>query len=356
MSAPKLAGRRIRRWRKAMVLAAMITAECGAATPRAVGTVPTTAATAARPAVPAAAPTVFAGTLVPARGGTAWPVGEFSSATGQLLRQLTAPPAGASDLVLAVRGGSVYFAAWRRAGLLSGVWRVPLAGGPARLVRAGAIGYVLSPDGRMAASLVDVDHGRTTEIVVTSLVTGRHSTIVMATSRPGYGTVGVTNLAWAPDDTHLAVQVVDAAFASEVMVFDTRTARSIRDGRTVPCPGRCAARFPAYLRTGTLTYVTEQLSPSGTSPMTLVSWTGRGQPTRLVTIWGDPGPLPDLLGVSTTPQGAAVWVLSAQTSAGRRLAWHATIWRWSGGPPVQVRTFPPVTQPPAGYELTDIAW
>lgn len=350
MSAPKLAGRRIRHGRKALVLAAMVTAGCGAATSPAAGTVP---ATAARPAVLAAVPALFAGTLVPTRDGTAWPVGVFSSATGQLLRQLTAPPAGASNLVLAVRGGWVYFAAWRRPGLLSGVWRVPLAGGPARLVQAGAITYVLSPDGRMAASLVDVDHGRTAEIVATNLVTGHRSTIVIATSRPGYGTVGVTNLAWAPDDTHLAVQVVDAAFASDVMVFDTRTARSLRDGRTVPCPGRCAAKFPAYLRTGTLTYVTQQLPPHGTSLITLVSWTG-GQPTKLVTMAA--GTLPEVQGVSTTPQGTAIWVLQTQTSAGGRLAWRSTIWRWSGGPPVRVRTLPPVTQPPAGYELTDIAW
>ena len=353
MSAPKLAGRRIRHGRKALVLAVMVTAGCGAATPPAVGTVPALAAPAARPAVPAAASALFAGTLVPTRGGTAWPVGVFSSATGRLLRQLTAPQAGASDLVVAVRGGWVYYAAWRRAGLLSGVWRVPLAGGPARLVQAGAITYVLSPDGRMAASLVDVDHGRTAEIVVTNLVTGHRSTIVIATSRPGYGTVGVTNLAWAPDDTHLAVQVVDAAFASDVMVFDTRTARSLPDGRTVPCPGRCAAKFPAYLRTGTLTYVTQQLPPHGTSLITLVSWTG-GQPTKLVTLAA--GPLPEVQGVSTTPQGTAIWVLQTQTSAGSRLAWRSTIWRWSGGPPVQVMTLPPVTQPPAGYELTDVAW
>jgi hypothetical protein len=351
----KPAARRVPPGRAALILAiaTMVTAGCGAATPQAAGTVP--AAAAVRPAAGAPTPPVFAGTLVPARGGTAWPAGVFSSATGQLLRQLTGPPAGASDLVLSVRGGWVYFAAWLRDGVLSGVWRVPLAGGPARLVQAGAITYVLSPDGRMAASLVTADHGRTTEIAVTSLVTGHRSTIVMATSRPGYGMVGVTTLAWAPDDTHLAAEVVYAAFASDVMVFNARTARSIRDGRTVPCPGRCAAKFPAYLRTGTLTYVTEQLSPNGTSPITLVSWAG-GKLTRLVTMRDGPGPLPLLQGESTTPQGAAIWVLQTQTRAGARLAWRSTIWRWPGGKPVRIRTLPPVTQPPAGYELTDIAW
>jgi len=168
-------------------------------------------ALAVRPTAGAATPPVFAGTqrllathdggrswpstLVPTHRGTAWPAGMFSSATGKLLRQLTAPSAGESDLVLAVRGGRVYFAAGLRVGLLSGVRRVPLAGGPARLVRAGAITYVLSPDGQMAASLVTADHGRTIEIVVSNLFTAYRSTIVMATSPPGYGTVGVTNLA-----------------------------------------------------------------------------------------------------------------------------------------------------------------
>jgi hypothetical protein len=162
MSVLKPADRRVPLGRAALILAiaAMVTAGC-AATPQAPGTVP--AAAAVRPAAGAATPPVFAGTLVPTRGGRAWPAGVFSSATGQLLRQLTGPPAGASDMVLSVRGGWVYFAALLRAGVLSGVWRVPLAG-PARLVRAGAITYVLSPDRRMAASLVTVDHGRTTEI------------------------------------------------------------------------------------------------------------------------------------------------------------------------------------------------
>ena len=207
----------------------------------------------------------------------------------------------------------------------------------------------------MAAWLVTADHGQTAEIAVTNLVTGHRNTIVMATSRPGFGTVGVTNLAWEPDDAHLAVEVVDAAFASDVMVFDARIARSIRDGRTVPCPGRCAAKFPAYLRTGTLTYVTEQLSPSGSGSITLVSWAG-GTLTKLVTMWNGPGSPPLLPGESTTPQGAAIWVLQSQTQVAGRFTARSTIWRWSGGKPVRVRTLPPVTQPPAGYQLTDIAW
>jgi len=40
--------------------------------------------------------------------------------------------------VVGVRRGWVYYAAWSRTDVLSGVWRVRLTGGPARLVQAGA--------------------------------------------------------------------------------------------------------------------------------------------------------------------------------------------------------------------------
>jgi hypothetical protein len=332
--------------RAALIMAAtaLVTAGCSGATPQAASTSPAPGA-----------PSDFAGTLVPTHGETAWPVGVFSSATGQLVRQLTGPPAGSSDLVVGVRQGWVYYAVWSRAGVLSGVWRVPLTGGPARLVQAGASSYALSSDGRMAASVVTADHGRTTEIVVANLVTGHRDTIFMATNRPGFGVIDVTNLAWAPDDTHLAVEVVLAAFASEVLVFDTRTARSIGDGRAVPCPGGCAAHFPSYLSNGTLTYVTEQIPPSGTSTITLVSWAG-GHLTKLATMWAGPQPLPLVQGESTTPQGAAIWVLQAQLGTAGHLRWQSTIWRKSGGQPARIRTLPPVTQSPAGRQLTDIAW
>jgi hypothetical protein len=82
----------------------------------------------------------------------------------------------------------------------------------------------------------------------------------------------------------------------------------------VPCPGGCAAHFPSYLSNGTLTYVTEQLLPSGTGTITLVSW------------------------------------------AGGHLRWQSTIWRKSGGQPDRIRTLPPVTQSPPGHQVTDIAW
>ncbi len=75
------------------------------------------------------------------------------------------------------------------------------------------------------------------------------------------------------------------------MVFNARTARTIRDGRKAPCPGGCAAKFPSYLRTGTLTYLTDQLLPNGTSAITLVSCAG-GNLAKLVTMWDGQGSPP----------------------------------------------------------------
>jgi hypothetical protein len=223
------------------------------------------------------------------------------------------------------------------------VWRVPVTGGPARLVRAGTAGYALSPDGRMAAYVATVNRGHTTEIVVTNRVTGHRHVIIMFTHQVVYDPIGVTNLTWAPDDTHLAVEARYAAFASDVLVFNARTARTVADGHKAPCPGACAAKFPAYLHTGALTYLTEQLLDT-TNTITLVSWAGGHLAKRLVTLWNRPADMPLVQGESTTPRGAAIWALQTP----RRYA----IWAWSGGTPVPVRTLPP-----PGYDgPTSIAW
>jgi hypothetical protein len=132
------------------------------------------------------------------------------------------------------------------------------------------------------------------------------------------------------------------------MVFNAWTARTMSDGRTVPCPGGCAAKNPAYLDGGKLIYVTEQLFLNS-SAITLVGWQG-GHPAKLVTMWAGPGELPIVAGEAVTPRGTAIWVFSAQTWARGRFTARDTIWRWSGGTPVVVRVLPPVsvTQPPSG--------
>jgi hypothetical protein len=147
--------------------------------------------TAVRSTAGTAAPPVFTGTLVSVRGGTAWAIGLFSSATGQLLRVLSQPPPGASDVMLGIHGGQVYFEELRGDTVPPSVWRISLAGGVARLVRAGTTDYALSSDGRVAAYVATVNHLQTTGIVVANLVTRHSNTIVMVTNRPGVTPVGL---------------------------------------------------------------------------------------------------------------------------------------------------------------------
>ncbi len=332
-----------------LILAALTAAGCG--TTRPATAAPTSGTATADPVTPAA----FAGTLVPSHGGTTWPVAAFSASTGHQIRQLTSPQPGVSDLVLGAHGGWIYYAATApgTAGVLSGVWRVPLAGGPAQLVRAGVSDYALSPDGHLAAYVVTAGHPQQVEIVITNLVTGRRHTIDVGPVQPGYG---VGNLAWSPDDTHLAAEIRLAAFASDVTVFDAWTARTGHDGQQASCPGACAAKFPAYLGTGTLTYLTEQLF-TATNKIALVSW-AHGHLDPLVTVWTGPGQLPIVQGEAVTAQGTALWVLENQAWANGRFSLAAAISRWSGGRLAVVRVLPTVsvTEVPAAYGPAGVAW
>ena len=111
----------------------------------------------------------------------------LSSRTCARLRWLTPPPDQATDQVLGVRDGWVYFA---RSPLgIQGrppgspgpaIWRVRVTGGRAQLVQAGASDYALSPDGRAAAYVTSADHGNLVEVVARNLATGRRNTIVIA--------------------------------------------------------------------------------------------------------------------------------------------------------------------------------
>jgi len=76
----------------------------------------------------------------------------LSSRTGDLLRWLTPQPDRATDEVLSVRDGWVYFVRYP-IGLRSpsgsrslAIWRVRVTGGRAQLVQAGASDYTVSPD------------------------------------------------------------------------------------------------------------------------------------------------------------------------------------------------------------------
>jgi hypothetical protein len=296
-------------------------------------------------------PPVFAASFPLRPAATGGSPGErialLSSRTGDLLRWLTPLRDGVYDAVLSVHDGWVYFL---RGVASVSTWRVPVAGGPAQLVQAGAVDYAVSPDGRAVAYVLSGLHLDVAEIVARNLVTGRQNTIIMATKpSPDANNwpPGISGLTWAPDDTHLAVQFSLTAAINSVLVFDAFTATTIRDGRTAPTPCTvtdkpvCGDLDPAYLASGALTYVIQQISSSGIASTSLVSW----QAGHLRTLLSHPGGLPYM-----TPQGQAIWVGGPPQPGGPQ-----TIWGWSGGAPVKITTLPPLGASPY-YGVGSVAW
>lgn len=306
-------------------------------------------------------PLVFAASFAPATAGRAGDrLALLSSRTGDLLRWLTPQPQGGTDGVLSVRDGWVYFVRYpidlrSPPGTPSpAIWRVRVTGGRAQLVQAGASDYAVSPDGRAVASVISADHGDVVELVARNLVTGRRNTIIMAT-RPDPGAnnwpPGVFGLTWAPDDAHLAVQFELTAAINSVLVFGAFTATTIRDGRTAPTPcavayhDQCEGVDPAYLASGALTYVIQRLSRSGAARASLVAW----QAGRLTTLLSFPAGMQTQY-YDMTAQGQAIWVNGPARPKG---PW--TIWRWSGGAPVEITALPPLGASPY-YGVGAIAW
>ncbi|HLM88111.1 MAG TPA: hypothetical protein VK284_03640 [Streptosporangiaceae bacterium] len=281
----------------------------------------------------------------------------LSSRTGDLLRWLTPQPQGATDGVLSVRDGWVYFISYpidlsSPSGARSpAIWRVRVTGGRAQLVQAGASDYAVSPDGRAVASVISADHGDVVEVVARNLVTGRQNTIIMATKpSPGANNwpPGVLGLTWAPDDVHLAVQFQLTAAINTVLVFNAFTATAIGDGRTAPTPCTAAYTYqcegfdPAYLASGALSYVILRLSRSGAASASLVAWQA-GHLSTLLSFAAGASQIYEYTIYDLTAQGQAIW---AEVRPGQ--SW--TIWRWSGGAPVQIIALPPY------YGVGGIAW
>jgi hypothetical protein len=306
-------------------------------------------------------PPVFAASFAPATAGSAGDrLALLSSRTGDLLRWLTPQPERATDEVLSVRDGWVYFVRYpidlsSPSGSRSpAIWRVRVTGGRAQLVQAGTSDYAVSPDGRAVAYVIGADHGDVVELVARNLVTGRRNTIIMA-AKPDPGAnnwpPGVFGLTWAPDDVHLAVQFQLTAAINSVLVFDAFTATTIRDGRTAPTPCTVAYNYqcegfdPAYLASGALTYVIQQLSRSGAARASLVAW----QAGRRTTLLSFPAGMQTQF-YDMTAQGQAIWVNGPARPKG---PWM--IWRWSGGAPVEIIALPPLGASPY-YGVGAIAW
>jgi hypothetical protein len=333
----------------AVTLAAMV-AGCTGGTP---ASAPTPARPVAAPASPL--PAAFAASLSfwstnADRGELGERIALLSARNGALLRWLTPRQDGTFDSVLSVHDGWVYFL---RGVASVSVWRVPVAGGRARLVLAGATGYAVSPDGRAVAYVTGADHGNVLELVARNLATGRQNTITLATRAfPGANNwpPGVSSLTWAPDDVHLAVQFYPTAAINYVQVFDAFTARTLAGGRTAPstCPVAgepgCEEVDPAYLASGALTYIVQRVSGSGTVGSHLVAWRG-ARPATLLAFPAGLSPFYDM-----TAQGQAIWVSNPAGPKGSQ-----TVWRWSGGAPAQIAAFPPAGASPY-YGSGGIAW
>lgn len=356
------------------IASAALTAGCTTGTPAsASATAHPVAATRSQTLSQAAAgtvPPVFAVSFGPApagRGGDR--IGLLSSRTGALLRWLTSSSDRTTDQALSVRGGWVYFvrdpiapepgpgprrpAPRGPASPGPAIWRVRVTGGQAQLVQAGASDYAVSSDGRVVAYVTSTD--RTVEIVARNLATGRRNIIVLATRpdpRANNWPPEVSGLTWAGDDAHLAVQFQLTAAIGSVLTFGAFTAASISDGRTgpPPCPAathdQCAESGPGYLAGGTLSYVVQRLSGSGTVRASLVAWRPGYPATTLLSFPGGPPPQ----SYAITAQGQAIW---ASAPARPKGPW--TVWRWSGGTPVKITTLPALGASPY-YGIEAIAW
>ena len=268
----------------------------------------------------------------------------LSARTGALLRWLTPTPVNATDEVLSLRGGWVYYVRFpmnlepgaRSAG--PAVWRIRVTGGPAQLVQTGASDYALSPDGRAVAYVTTT--GNAVDVVARDLATGKRNTITLA-AKPDPAAnnwpPAVPGLTWAPDDRHLAVQFEPTAAFSTVLAFSAFTARTIRDGRTPPSSclaaahGQCQESGPAYLASGALSYL-EWLSTTGAGRTSLLAWSPGQRPATLVTF---PAVAP-LSFYDMTSQGQAVWAAYQARPMAPQL-----LWRWTGGAPVKIATMPP---------------
>lgn len=306
-------------------------------------------------------PPVFAVSFEPARPGPGDRLALLSSRTGVRLRWLAPPPDRATDQVLGVRDGWVYFvrSPLDRGARSSGspgpaIWRVRITGGRPQLVQAGASDYAVSPDGRAVAYVASADHGNAVVVVARNLATGRRHTVTLAV-RPDPAANNwppeISGLTWAPDDVHLAVQFELTAAISSVLTFGAFTATGIRDARTppAPCPAasrdQCEESDPAYLASGALTYLVQRQSGSGAVRVSLVAWQAGRTTTLLSLPAGPPGQ-----SYAMTGQGQLIWASGPAQPTGPQ-----TIWRWSGGAPAKIISLPPRGASPY-YLVGAIAW
>jgi hypothetical protein len=298
---------------------------------------------------PSSDPAVFAaGISCPPDGNGATPctrLAVLSSRTGTIARWLTPPVSQTYDSPVSVRGGWVYFSR-TSAGGTKGIWRVPLAGGPAQLVQAGAVEWAMSQDGHVVAYVISSRYRE--ELITRDLVTGRRDTIIIASNPDGNDNnwpPGAGDLSWSPDDAQLALELQPTAAISSVLVLSAFTATTINDATIAPAPcsiakelWQCTETDPAYLADGALSYAIQRASGQG-STTSLVTWRD-GRTTTLHVFTGALSQQYDM-----TAKGQAIWIGSPSRPGG---TWP--VWCWSAGSVTKIATLPSADSPSA------IAW
>lgn len=261
----------------------------------------------------------------------------YSAATGKALRRLTHDDRDGQPS-LSADGRRVYFAhAGPSGGCSTELWRVPLAGGPAREVSsAGEPGdqIAVSADGRRLAYVAapggpcDPRAGATT-VVVVNLKNGRRHTI----------SGEVTGLAWSPDDSTLAVVSLTPPTATGRirLISDPFRANRVTAGLLLPCPTRtqCDAQSPSFDRRGDLFYVATIPPRAGnycwfgvcfgwTYALTSVA----GSKTRVLAsvVRRDAEATTATVNEAGT---AIIFTLPAESG-------YPRVWRWSGDQPVAI--------------------
>ncbi len=264
----------------------------------------------------------------PAGGGLA----VFSSATGRLIRWLVHSARGPVPVAVSPGGRWVYYV--DQADIARGVcagngftepslWRVSAGGGRPGKTAFHTTSIAFSPDEQMVAWTWTRRCGRTAWITVRDRPAGVTRRILLARNAPASNNpVFSAHLAWAPDDTHLAVAVAPAAAINAVFVIDAR--RAVRlPGRAIrPCSApasECAD--PAYDTRGALTFL-RWLNQVRPAPQQVVRWQDR-RATVLFRLSRDQSAGFSAT-IATDASGTAVLV-----QGGLR---RAEIWRWSAGP------------------------
>jgi hypothetical protein len=235
-------------------------------------------------------------------------------------------------------GGSTSPARATSGGCSTELWRVPLAGGPAREVSSAGepgdqvavsadgrrLGYVASPGGPCGG------RAGATEVVVVDLMNGRRHTI----------SGEVTGLAWSPDDSTLAVvaPIPPTAAGRIRLISDPFRATRVTAGMVMPCPTRmqCDARSPSFDRRGELFYVATIPPRAGNYcwfdvcfgwTYALVSVAGSNTRVLVSVVRRDAEATTATVGEAGT---AVIFTLPAENG-------YPRVWRWSGEQPVAIR-------------------